>query len=342
MSGERRGSPVLRVRGLGVSVLTDRGELPLVRDVDYDLWRGSTLAIVGESGSGKTTSVLALLRLFPPRRRFRVSGTATFGAPAGEIDLLSVDEDDLRPFRGGALAMVFQDPQSSLDPVRSVGAQIAEVAAKHLGLDRRRARERAVELLGLVGVANPRRAVDRFPHQLSGGIRQRVMIASALAGEPAVLIADEPTSALDVTIQAQVLALLRRLSETMGLATILITHDMGIVSALADDVVVLYAGRVIERGAVADVLGAPDHPYTRALLASIPRLDGRPHTRAGTIRGTPPELGEPMPGCAFEPRCDHRIERCAIERPPLETPTADAPGRVSACWVHPSTSRAAR
>ena len=335
MPDESGGAPVLEVRDLRVGAMTPAGEVPLVRDVSYDLRPGRTLAIVGESGSGKTTSVLALLRLFPLRSDYRVSGTAKFRG----TDLLSLSDAALRRFRGGALAMVFQDPGTSLDPVRTVGAQIAEMAARHLALGRRPSRERAIELLNLVGVPNPRRAVDRFPHQLSGGMRQRAMIATALAGHPAVLIADEPTSSLDVTIQAQVLGLLKRTSEAMGLATILITHDVGIVAALADDVAVLYAGRIVERGTRDEILGSPDHPYTQALLASIPRLDSPRGTRLGSIPGIPPELHDAQAGCAFEPRCHHRIERCALERPPLE-PLDDARGRVSACWVHPSLAAA--
>ena len=325
-------APLLEVRGLRVAAITPAGELPLVRGIDFDLRTGTTLAIVGESGSGKTTSALALLRLFPPRSRYRVSGTAMFRG----TDLLSLPETALRRVRGGELAVVFQDPATSLDPVRTVGSQIAEMAERHLRLGRRASRARAIDLLGLVGVPNPRRRVDRYPHELSGGMRQRVMIATALAGDPAVLIADEPTSSLDVTVQAQVLALLKRASEEMGLATIIITHDVGIVAALADDVAVMYAGRIVERGPRDEVLGRPDHPYTRGLIASVPGLDAPRGVRLRSIPGVPPELHDPIQGCAFEPRCPYRIERCARERPPLEPPDDDGSARVSACWVHPS------
>ena len=326
----RVAAPVLQVRDLGVSAITRAGEIPLVRGVSFDLLPGRTLAVVGESGSGKTTSVLALLRLFPPRSRYRVTGSAMFR----EVDLISLPEAALRRIRGGGIAVVFQDAGTALDPIRTVGAQIAEMASAHLELDRAASRERAVELLGMVGVPEPRHAVDRYPHQLSGGMRQRVMIATALAANPAVLIADEPTSALDVTIQSQVLALMKEASRTIGLATILITHDVGIVAALADDVAVMYAGRIVERGTRDEVLGAPDHPYTRALLASIPRLDAPAGTRLGSIRGMPPDLAGEFAGCAFEPRCPYREERCSLERPPLEAISGG--GRVSACWVHPS------
>ncbi|MFO1325990.1 MAG: ABC transporter ATP-binding protein [Rubrivivax sp.] len=306
-------APVLSVRGLGVAFRTERGVLPAVQDVSFDLAPGEVLGIVGESGSGKSVTALALMRLLPP---------ATGRITGGEVrldgrDLLSLSEAQMRSVRGGAMSMIFQEPMSSLNPVFSIGNQIVEAIRAHQALGARAARERAIELLHKVGIPMPARRIDDYPHQLSGGQRQRVMIAAALACSPRVLLADEPTTALDVTIQAQILELLRSLQHELRMSVVMITHNMGVIADFADRVMVMYAGRVIESAGVHEVFDAPRHPYTRALLASVPQLDDDRH-RLHAIAGALPSPSQWPPGCRFAPRCPLATDRCRQQIPPLQ------------------------
>jgi len=319
---------LLRVRELVTSFRTDAGTLRAVDEVSFDVPRAATVALVGESGCGKSVTALSILRLVasPPGRiesgRVELDGR----------DLLGLPEREMRAVRGNDVSMIFQEPMTSLNPVYSVGWQIMEAIRLHRKKSRRDARARAVELLRLVGIPEPETNVDAYPHQLSGGQRQRVMIAMALACEPKLLLADEPTTALDVTIQAQILELLRELQQRLAMSILLITHDLGVVAENASHVVVMYAGRVVERAPVAAIFARPMHPYTRGLLESIPRV-GR-EARAGsrrlrTIEGMVPDLRALPPGCRFADRCPMRVERCTSEEPPLDEA---APGRLSRCW----------
>lgn len=297
-------SALLEADGLTVRLYPAVGAVHVVNDVSWALAPGRTLAIVGESGSGKTVMTLAPLGLLPPGVSSDVSGTLRLdGVPVTPAAL------------GRDIGVVFQDPPSALNPLRRIGSQVVD-AARVRG--RRAARARAVELLELVGLPEPGRLVDAYPHELSGGMLQRVMIAGALAGEPRVLIADEPTTALDAAVQAQVLDVLADLQARLGLALLLITHDIGVVARMADDVAVMYAGRIVESGPAQTVLRTPEHPYTRGLLAAIPRPDVVPGTRFAGLDGAPPELTQPIRGCAFAPRCELASSRCSSERPALE------------------------
>ena len=304
--------PVLSVRDLSVRFGTRRGIAEVVNGVSWEVAAGETLAIVGESGCGKSVSNLAIMGLVP-QPPARVGGEVRFGGR----DLVGAPEEELRRVRGAGIGMVFQDPMTSLNPVVTVGRQIAEGIELHLGLRGRAARERGTELLGLVGIPDAARRYDDFPHQFSGGMRQRVMIAMALAGQPKVLIADEPTTALDVTTQAQIVELVARLQVELGTAVVWITHDLGVVAGIADRVVVMYAGEVVEEGPVDELYAHPRHPYTIGLLESLPSA-ATPGTDLATIPGLPPDPHERPPGCAFHPRCGQRRDaRCATERPPL-------------------------
>src|ERR1700687_5084553 len=281
------------------------------------------MGLVGESGSGKPASVLSIMRLLPERAR------VTGGAVLFEgRDLLSLSEPEMRAVRGAKIAMIFQEPMTSLNPVFTIGSQIGEAVRLHQHTSRRETLERTVEALRLVGIADPERRVNDYPHQLSGGMRQRVMIAMALAGEPKLLIADEPTTALDVTIQAQILDLIRELQVRLKLAVILVTHDLGIVAQYADDVTILYAARVMEQAPSAELFRNPLNPYTRGLLESIPGADGHRHRRLRAIAGTIPNALHPPSGCRFHPRCPMVIDECARVDPPLE---AKAPQHLVAC-----------
>ena len=303
---------VLSVRDLRVSFRTRAGTARVVNGVSWDLAAGETLAIVGESGSGKSVSTLALTGLVP-RPPAVVEGSVLFGGR----ELVGASEAELRTVRGAGIGMVFQDPMTSLNPVLTVGRQITEVLELHLGLRGRALRDRAVELLDLVGVPEPARRVDDHPHQFSGGQRQRVMIAIGLAGQPQVLVADEPTTALDVTTQAQILDLVARLQDELGMAVVWITHDLGVVAGLADRVVVMYAGQVVEDAPVDDLYARPGHPYTRGLLGSLPSTSA-PDQELATVPGQPPDPRDLPPGCAFWPRCSVRSDpRCETEHPPL-------------------------
>ncbi len=320
------GQPVLRIRDLVVEFDTPDGVVRAVDGVSYDVAAGETLGVVGESGCGKTVTVLAVLGLLPRRSARVVRGEALLGG----MDLLRLPPRRLRAVRGKRVAMVFQNPMTSLHPALTVRHQIAEALRAHdRGLPRHAARRRAVELLDAVGVADAARRARGYPHQWSGGMRQRAMIAMAIANEPDLLIADEPTTALDVTIQAQVLDLLREVRGRTGAATILITHDLGVIAEMADRVVVVYAGRVVETGDVHTIFHAPRHPYTLGLLAALPRLDTDRQSLAA-IPGQPPDLVRRRSGCAFHPRCGlHRgRNRCVAQSPDLATV---GPGHRAAC-----------
>jgi oligopeptide/dipeptide ABC transporter ATP-binding protein len=319
-----RREALLEVRGLRVSFQTDAGPVPAVRGVDLAIGEGETVALVGESGCGKSVTALSILRLVatPPGRYD--AGEIRF---AGE-DLLRVSEARIREVRGNDVAMIFQEPMTSLNPVFPVGDQVAEAIALHEGVGAAEARARAIEALRRVGIPAPEQRFDEYPHQLSGGLRQRVMIAMALACNPRLLIADEPTTALDVTIQAQILELVAKLQAELGMAVLLITHDLGVVAETAHRVAVMYAGRVVEEANVVDLFERPRHPYTAGLLRSRPRLDaGR--GRLVPIEGSVPDALHVPPGCPFHPRCPYAIERCPKEDPPL----FDEAGHRHACWV---------
>lgn len=323
-AGGRADAPVLSVRDLATTFLTRRGPSPAVRGVSFDLRRGQVLAVVGESGCGKSATAMSLMRLHP-RRSTRVDGHAELDG----IDLLSLSETEMEKVRGRRMAMIFQEPITSLNPLLTIGYQIAEPMRVHLGLDAAAAHARGIELLERVGIASARQIMATHPHELSGGMRQRAVIAMALSCDPQVLIADEPTTALDVTIQAQILHLLRSLRDRDDMSIIIITHDLGVVAEFADEVLVMYAGRVIERGPTSAVLDGPLHPYTHGLLRSLPDLDETVE-RLATIPGTVPDPLSPPPGCPFHPRCDRGVEACTQAVPALQPGTGDG-GRFVAC-----------
>jgi len=317
-------SPVVEVDHLRVEFWTRTGWAPAVDDLSFALTPGRTMALLGESGSGKSATARAMLGVLPAQQS-RIS--------AGQIrvdgrDILALSESQRRALRGAELAMVFQDALSALNPVLKVGYQIAEGCRAQQGLSRKQARARAVDLLGLVGIPDPARRADDYPHQFSGGMRQRAMIAMALAGDPRVLVADEPTTALDVTIQAQILELLQQLQQDRGMSLLLITHDMGVVAQMADDITVMYAGRVVEQGDADEVFDRPRHPYTRALLQSVPRAEQKGHPLRA-IPGNPPDISALPPGCAFRPRCPQPQHRCDTPPELIEV----APGHVSRCHL---------
>jgi oligopeptide transport system ATP-binding protein len=318
---------VLSVQNLRISFSTADGLLPAVRDVSFAVKRGETLAMVGESGSGKSVTSLGIMRLTPPPPQCRIEGRVLLRAGDNRVhDLLAVPEAEMRELRGSAAAMVFQEPMTSLNPVHTVGDQIAESVRFHSGLRKKGALDRAVELLDLVGISDARRRLSSYPHQLSGGMRQRVMIAIALSCEPVLLIADEPTTALDVTIQAQILELLMRLQQRTHMALLFITHNLGVVAEIADRVIVMYAGRVVEEADVVPLFKTPLMPYTQGLLRSVPRLDlaGRRESELAAIPGNVPDPLALPPGCSFAPRCDHHLpEPCDARVPGLEPARPD-------------------
>jgi peptide/nickel transport system ATP-binding protein len=325
--------PLLRVEDLRVEFPSEDGIVHAVDGISYEVHAGRTLGIVGESGSGKTVSSLTTLGL-TRRQGARISGRILFEGQ----DLVTLPEDRLRAIRGNDIAMVFQDPLSSLHPLYRVGRQLTEAVRAHRDVSKAAARERAVELLGLVGIPDPANRVDQFPHEFSGGMRQRVMIAMALANEPKLLIADEPTTALDVTVQAQILGLMERLQRELGMAIVIITHDLGVVAEMADDIAVMYAGRIVETASASRVFGDPEHPYTWGLLKSIPRLDSPLDEDLVPIPGTPPSLINPPSGCHFHPRCPYAQPDHARIDPALE-PVPGEPHQHVACLLEPETRR---
>ncbi len=318
---------LLEVKDLAVRFATEDGVVRAVDGVSFELDRGKVLGIVGESGSGKSVTAMTILGLTRGVNA-RFEGEVNYKGD----DLLTLSEAQLRRFRGNEIAMIFQDPMTSLNPVYKVGAQITEAIRTHEDVSQRTARNRAVQLLRQVGIPHPEERVDDYPHQFSGGMRQRAMIAMALANNPDILIADEPTTALDVTIQAQIIELIDKLKDDFNSSVILITHDLGVVADIADDIAVMYAGRIVEYGTKRQVFYDPQHPYTWGLLGSIPRLDRPKPERLHSISGAPPSLINLPRGCKFRPRCPHAFEKCT-EHPPLENRVADTPPHLDRCWL---------
>jgi oligopeptide/dipeptide ABC transporter ATP-binding protein len=317
-------SPLLDVQQLETRFRTGDGVVRAVDGVTFRLEEGETLGLVGESGCGKSVTALSILRLIPQPPGEIAGGPLNF---RGE-NLLAKSEKEMRKIRGNEISMIFQEPMTSLNPVFTCGFQIMEAIQLHQRLDKARARERAIEMLQVVGIPSPEQRVDEYPHQLSGGMRQRVMIAMALSCNPALLIADEPTTALDVTIQAQILDLIARLRREFGMAVLIITHDLGVVAEVADKVAVMYAGKIVEYSGVTEIFARPLHPYAQGLLTSIPRL-GRDLERLQVIPGTVPNALHFPPACRFHPRCPLADQRCRTEEPPL---TPDGDGHLVACW----------
>jgi oligopeptide transport system ATP-binding protein len=318
-------STLLEVKDLETRFFTQEGVVNAVNGISYDLDEGGTLGIVGESGCGKSVSVLSMMRLIPSPPGKITGGQVLFE----ERDLLEMDLEQMRHVRGNRIAMIFQDPMTSLNPVLTIGRQVSEALELHMGMDRNQALRRSIELLEMVGIPRAEDRVRDYPHQFSGGMRQRVMIAMALSCNPQILIADEPTTALDVTIQAQIVELVKRLREEIGMAVIWITHDLGVVAGLVDKVNVMYAGYIVEMGPVKQIYHRPRHPYTIGLLGSLPRLDEEQHAKLTSIEGLPPDLVAPPPGCPFAPRCDYVSDRCLTENPQLEMVGLD---HRAACW----------
>ena len=328
--------PLLRVRDLKTYFVTEHGSgtARAVDGVSFDVRPGETLGIVGESGCGKTVTSLSILRLIPePPGHIRPGSFIEFEGR----NILTLEPKELRAVRGNQIAMIFQEPMTSLNPVFTVGYQIAEAAIVHQHLSRAAARRRAIEMLQLVGIPDPEERVDHYPHQMSGGMRQRVMIAMALVCHPKLLIADEPTTALDVTIQAQILELLERLQAELGMAVMLITHDLGVVAGTADRVVVMYAGQVVEQASTVELFARPLHPYTEGLLASVPRLDapqqGPARGRLHSIPGQVPAATDWPDGCRFHPRCPYAWDRCRAEEPPLLDAGGESGAHTARCWL---------
>jgi len=316
---------LLEVRDLRTYFYTQEGTVKAVDGTTYSVEEGETLGLVGESGCGKSVSALSILRLIPQPPGKIVSGQILFEGR----DILKLDEDELRRIRGGKIAMVFQEPMTSLNPVLPIGRQMTEAIELHLGLKGKAARDRAAELLEMVGIPEARARLDDYPHQFSGGMRQRVMIAMAMSCNPKLLLADEPTTALDVTIQAQILEIMARLTREFGTAVIIITHNLGVVARYADRVNVMYAGKVIESAAATELYKNPKHPYTVGLLNSVPRLDQKRKEKLQPIEGLPPDLAHLPPGCAFYPRCSYRKDRCREEYPPF---VLVGENHWAACW----------
>ena len=316
---------LLEVNDLRTEFPTRDGTVKAVDGVSFHLDRGETLGIVGESGSGKSVTVLSVMRLLQRPGRI-AKGQILFKGR----DLTKVSDSEMQEIRGAEIAMIFQDPMTSLNPVFKTGWQVAEPLRLHKALDRAKAVAEAIGMLKRVGIPEPEKRADQYPHEFSGGMRQRAMIAMGLSTNPSVLIADEPTTALDVTIQAQILELLRQVNREFGTATILITHNLGVVAGMCERVVVMYAGRVVEQGPTEDVFANPKHPYTWSLLRSIPRLDAEDREPLKAIEGLPPDLINPPTGCKFHPRCPFRIDKCVHEEPPLELVGKT---QLARCWV---------
>jgi oligopeptide/dipeptide ABC transporter ATP-binding protein len=317
---------LLDVRNLQTQFVTGGGVVRAVDGVSWDVRPGETVALVGESGCGKSVSALSVMRLVAQPAGRIVGGEVIFRGR----DLLKLSDEEMRHVRGREIAMVFQEPMTSLNPVLSIGRQLTETLEIHLGMAPPQSQARAAELLAMVGIPDADRRLRQYPHQFSGGMRQRMMIAMAVSCEPALILADEPTTALDVTIQAQILELMKSLSRRLGVAMLIITHNLGVVARYADRVNVMYAGRIIERGTAREIYGDPRHPYTLGLLRSVPRLDEPRRARLVPIPGQPPDLTRLPPGCPFVPRCSYAMDRCREHSPPLE---AVGQGHLSACWV---------
>ena len=317
---------LLEVKELKTRFFTQDGVVNAVNGISYTLQESEALGIVGESGCGKSVSVLSIMRLIPDPPGKIVGGEVLFDGR----DLLKLQPDEIRQIRGNKIAMIFQDPMTSLNPVLTIGRQVSEALELHLGMDKKQSRGRTVELLELVGIPEALERVDDYPHQFSGGMRQRVMIAMGLSCNPQILIADEPTTALDVTIQAQIVELVKRLRDEIGMAVIWITHDLGVVAGFAEKVIVMYAGYIVEMASVKDLYGDPRHPYTRGLLASLPRLDAETREQLKSIEGLPPDLIALPKGCPFAARCEYVMDKCLEENPPLEPV---GPDHYIACWV---------
>ncbi len=323
---------LLKVQGLKTQFLTRDGTIHAVNGVSFDLHAGETLGIVGESGCGKSVSVMSVLRLIQSPPGKVVSGTAMFG----DKDLLRMSDEEIRQVRGSKISMIFQDPMTSFNPVLTIGRQMTEPLEEHMGLSVKDAENRAVEMLEIVGIPNARDRLGNYPHQFSGGMRQRVMIAMALTCDPQILIADEPTTALDVTIQAQIIELVKHLRDTLGMAIIWITHDLGIVAGLADRVAVMYAGYIIEEAPVSEFYKNSQHPYSLGLLGSLPRIDMNTRRSLVPIEGLPPVLFKDPAYCPFLSRCRYAVDRCRVERPNL---LPSGPQHTVACWVDTKTRK---
>jgi len=324
--------PLLQVRNLKTYFYTEAAVVKAVDGISYELKEGETLGLVGESGCGKSVSALSILRLIPNPPGRIIGGDVLFEGK----DLLKMTEDEIQDIRGNRIAMIFQEPMTSLNPVLTIGLQIGEALELHRGLDRKKAREEVLRLLKMVGIPDSERRIDDYPHQFSGGMRQRVMIAMALSCNPKLLIADEPTTAVDVTIQAQLLEIIKELTSRLGTAVILITHNLGVVARYVNRMAVMYAGRIVESGPAVDVYGHPRHPYTIGLLASVPRLDQPRKERLVPIDGQPPDLTHLPAGCSFFPRCSYRLEKCSPERPELRPVGSD---HYAACFADMADSR---
>ncbi len=324
--------PLLEVKNLKTQFFTQDGVVKAVEDVSFYVMPGETLGVVGESGSGKSITGLSIMRLIPNPPGKIVNGEVLFEGK----DLLKLNDDQIRRIRGNQIAMIFQDPMTSLNPVLTINRQISEALQLHMGMSKDQAKARAIELLRMVGIPNAEERIDQYPHQFSGGMRQRVMIAMALSCNPKLIIADEPTTALDVTIQAQILDLMRSLQAERDTGVIMITHSMGVVAGMADRVQVMYAGSIVETASTEEIFANPRHPYTVGLMKSIPRLDARERERLEPIRGLPPDLIDLPDICPFVPRCDYAREKCEQKRPPL---LEVAPGHMSACWFWEEVSK---
>ena len=324
--------PLLKVENLSTHFLTRGGAVRAVDDVSFDVAEGETVGIVGESGCGKSATVLSIMRLIPSPPGRIVNGNILFrpGADEPAVDLRNISEREMQEIRGNIVSMVFQDPMTSLNPVLTIGWQLREPLQLHLGLDKKEATDRSIELLQMVNIPSPAQRLNDYPHQFSGGMRQRVMIAMAIACNPKLLIADEPTTALDVTIQAQILELMMKLQEELNMSVVIITHDLGVVGEVCDRVIVMYAGRIIESGPVDTLLDNPKHPYTHGLLQSVPKLGATVKERMEPIDGLPPNLINLPAGCRFSPRCPSRFDLCGDD-PDLK---GVAQGHDCACWLY--------
>jgi oligopeptide transport system ATP-binding protein len=328
---QRDGQPLLEVKNLKTQFFTQDGVVKAVDDLSFYIMPGETLGVVGESGSGKSITGLSLMRLIPSPPGKIVNGEVLFGGK----DVLKMTDEQVRHIRGNEIAMIFQDPMTSLNPVLTINRQISESLILHMNMNKDQAKTRAIELLKMVGIPNAEERVDQYPHQFSGGMRQRVMIAMALSCNPKLLIADEPTTALDVTIQAQILDLMKTLQTETGAGVMMITHSMGVVAGMADRVQVMYAGHIVETATTEEIFANPRHPYTVGLMKSIPRLDAQKKEKLQPIRGLPPDLIDLPDMCPFVPRCNYAREQCERKNPPL---MEVSPGHFSACWFHDEVS----